>query len=104
MPKRRIQLSLVPRTRGLLRHSFVNWAIPHRNAPMPAIKPESKVLVTGASGFIASWVTKILLERGFHVRGTVRSAAKGEYLANLFKEHAARFEYVIIEDVAKVDL
>jgi len=70
---------------------------------MPAVKPGSKVLVTGASGFIAAWVARILLERGFYVRGTVRSTAKGEYLANLFKEHSDRFEYVIVEDIAKVE-
>jgi nucleoside-diphosphate-sugar epimerase len=31
------------------------------------------VCVTGASGFIASWLVKLLLERGYTVRGTVRS-------------------------------
>lgn len=29
--------------------------------------------VTGASGYIASWLVKLLLERGYHVRGMVRS-------------------------------
>ncbi|CAI5934442.1 unnamed protein product [Closterium sp. NIES-64] len=31
-----------------------------------------KVCVTGVSGFIGSYVVKMLLERGYHVRGTVR--------------------------------
>jgi NADPH:quinone reductase-like Zn-dependent oxidoreductase len=31
------------------------------------------VCVTGASGFIASWVVKLLLERGYTVKGTVRN-------------------------------
>lgn len=31
------------------------------------------VLVTGASGFIASHVVDLLLKKGFRVRGTVRS-------------------------------
>ena len=30
------------------------------------------VCVTGASGFVASWLVKKLLERGYYVRGTVR--------------------------------
>lgn len=30
------------------------------------------VCVTGAGGFIASWLVKLLLERGYNVRGTVR--------------------------------
>jgi nucleoside-diphosphate-sugar epimerase len=69
---------------------------------MPAINPRSKVLVTGASGFIAAWVVKTLLERGFHVRGTVRSPAKGDYLKKIFNDHADHFEYVIVEDIEKV--
>ena len=37
------------------------------------------VLVTGASGFIATHVIKQLLEQGhYHVRGTVRSLKKEE--------------------------
>ena len=61
-----------------------------------------KVLVSGASGFIAVWVVQALLERGHHVRGTVRSVAKGEYLKRLFAEHGDRFEYVIVEDLERV--
>lgn len=30
------------------------------------------VCVTGAGGFIASWLVKLLLEKGYFVRGTVR--------------------------------
>jgi nucleoside-diphosphate-sugar epimerase len=37
---------------------------------MPAVPAYAKVLVTGASGFIAIWVVKILLERGYSVVGT----------------------------------
>ncbi|KAH9534839.1 hypothetical protein CY35_17G024500 [Sphagnum magellanicum] len=35
------------------------------------------VCVTGASGFVASWLVKLLLERGYTVRGTVRSPVPG---------------------------
>ncbi|KAJ0436477.1 putative cinnamoyl-CoA reductase [Helianthus annuus] len=31
------------------------------------------VCVTGAAGFIASWIVKLLLEKGYVVRGTVRN-------------------------------
>jgi len=58
-----------------------------------------KVLITGASGFVATWIVKAILERGHHVRGTVRNNKKGEYLKNLFPD---RFEYVIVEDIQKV--
>lgn len=68
---------------------------------MPAIKAPATVLVTGASGFIAVWVCKALLEAGYTVRGTVRSTSKGDYLVNLFKPYGDKFRYVIVEDIAK---
>nr|CAB3460185.1 unnamed protein product [Digitaria exilis] len=48
---------------------------------------EKKVVcVTGAGGFIASWIVKLLLERGYTVRGTLRDPAdpkKTEHLRGL---------------------
>lgn len=44
------------------------------------------VCVTGAGGFIASWIVKLLLERGYTVRGTLRDPAdpkKTEHLSAL---------------------
>jgi dihydroflavonol-4-reductase len=43
----------------------------------------SPVCVTGASGFIASRLVLELLERGYRVRGTVRSVKKDKELAHL---------------------
>ncbi|CAE7215609.1 unnamed protein product [Rhizoctonia solani] len=68
---------------------------------MTAIKAPATVLVTGASGFIAVWTVKTFLEAGYTVRGTVRSASKGDYLADLFKSYGDKFQYVIVEDIAK---
>jgi nucleoside-diphosphate-sugar epimerase len=31
------------------------------------------ICVTGAGGFIASWMVKLLLEKGYTVRGTLRN-------------------------------
>ncbi|PIN05982.1 Flavonol reductase/cinnamoyl-CoA reductase [Handroanthus impetiginosus] len=39
---------------------------------MPSV-PGKLVCVTGAAGFIASWLVKLLLEKGYTVRGTVRN-------------------------------
>ncbi|KZV19492.1 cinnamoyl CoA reductase [Dorcoceras hygrometricum] len=39
---------------------------------MPTV-PGEVVCVTGAGGFIASWLVKLLLEKGYTVRGTVRN-------------------------------
>jgi nucleoside-diphosphate-sugar epimerase len=37
-----------------------------------------KVLVTGATGFVAKWCVGTLLKAGYHVRGTVRSLDRSE--------------------------
>jgi uncharacterized protein YbjT (DUF2867 family) len=41
------------------------------------------VLVTGASGFIAGSVVQLLLQRGYKVRGTVRSLADETRVSHL---------------------
>ncbi|CAE6423185.1 unnamed protein product [Rhizoctonia solani] len=70
---------------------------------MPSIKANETVLVTGASGFIAVWVCRTLLEAGYNVKGTVRSTSKGDYLSNLFKSYGDRFQYIIVEDEGAFD-
>jgi nucleoside-diphosphate-sugar epimerase len=50
------------------------------------MKLESPILVTGASGFVASQIVADLLEHGYRVRGTVRAAGdtkKYEFLTSL---------------------
>ena len=47
-----------------------------------------KVLVTGAGGFIASWVVKRLLKEGIEVHGTVRSTGKPEKYGHLTRLNA----------------
>jgi hypothetical protein len=42
------------------------------------------VCVTGAAGFIASWIVKFLLQRGYTVRGTVRDPSKCFFLSTSF--------------------
>ena len=41
-------------------------------APQPAGNGQT-VCVTGAAGYISSWLVKLLLERGYTVKGTVRN-------------------------------
>lgn len=42
--------------------------------PVDSSSPSGQtVCVTGAGGFIASWIVKLLLEKGYTVRGTVRN-------------------------------
>ena len=44
-----------------------------------------RVLITGLSGFIASHVAAKLLDKGYHVRGTVRNLEKGERIIGALK-------------------
>ena len=50
---------------------------------MPSPVTKNPVCVTGASGFIASRIVELLLERGYKVRGTVRSLKKPADTAHL---------------------
>lgn len=70
---------------------------------MPAITA-GKVLVTGANGYIATWVVKSLLDKGFSVRGTVRSESKVAHLKDTFKGLGDKFEVVVVPDITKVSL
>ncbi|BAT91181.1 hypothetical protein LR48_Vigan08g197000 [Vigna angularis] len=61
------------------------------------------VCVTGASGFIASWIVKFLLQRGYTVRATVRDKGnpkKVSHLANLegAKERLHLFKADLLEE------
>ncbi|UPK92490.1 hypothetical protein LCI18_003425 [Fusarium solani-melongenae] len=61
----------------------------------------SLVLVTGATGFVASHITRQLLERGYKVRGTVRDLAEASWLIdNHFKSYSesGHLELVFVPD------
>ncbi len=60
---------------------------------MTEIDPTTPVLVTGATGYVASWIVRYLLEDGYVVRGTVRDPDKAtglEHLHALAAEHEGR--------------
>ncbi|KDR70025.1 hypothetical protein GALMADRAFT_255392 [Galerina marginata CBS 339.88] len=70
---------------------------------MPTIVKGDKVLVSGANGYIAMWVTRLLLERGYAVRGTVRTDAKAKFMKDYFTSlgYGDKLELVIAEDIVK---
>ncbi|KAI0342095.1 NAD-P-binding protein [Trametopsis cervina] len=59
------------------------------------------VLVTGINGFLALWIAKKLFEKGYAVRGTIRSESKGGYIRELFKEYGDKLELVVVKDITK---
>ena len=68
---------------------------------MVAISAPAKILVTGANGYLATWVIKKYLEAGYSVRGTVRSLSKSAFLNDKFSHYGERFELVVVEDITK---
>ena len=74
---------------------------------MPSVDKGSKVLVSGANGYVAMWVVRTLLERGFTVRGTVRTEDKGKFMIEYFCKslgYGDKFEVVVVDDIVKVGI
>lgn len=60
-----------------------------------------KVLVSGASGFVALHTIQQLLEKGYTVVGSVRSIERGEYARKAIN-NSAGFSYEIVEDIGQM--
>ncbi|XP_004290099.1 PREDICTED: tetraketide alpha-pyrone reductase 1 [Fragaria vesca subsp. vesca] len=54
------------------------------------LESKGRVCVTGASGFLASWLIKRLLLSGYHVTGTVRDPGNQKKLAHLWRLEGAK--------------
>jgi nucleoside-diphosphate-sugar epimerase len=57
------------------------------------------VLVTGASGFIATHIVDQFLQAGYNVRGTVRSQGTADKVRETFPEYKDQLELVVIPDI-----
>ncbi|GAA5865444.1 hypothetical protein JCM8547_001246 [Rhodosporidiobolus lusitaniae] len=57
------------------------------------------VLVTGASGFVASYVVKAFLDAGWNVKGSVRNTQKAQHLFERYPEHADKLSLVEVKDI-----
>ncbi|KAK7261786.1 hypothetical protein RIF29_28106 [Crotalaria pallida] len=58
---------------------------------------EGRVCVTGASGFLASWLIKRLLLSGYHVTGTVRDLGKQKKFEHLWKLEGAKERLQLVQ-------
>ncbi|CAF3729216.1 unnamed protein product [Rotaria sp. Silwood1] len=58
------------------------------------------ILVTSANSFIAGWILKSLLDKGYNVRGTVRSQGKkSRVLAGISNDQQCQISFVHINDI-----
>jgi nucleoside-diphosphate-sugar epimerase len=58
------------------------------------------ILVTGANSFIGCWIVKYLVEKGYNVRGTVRSKEKeSEVLDGIDEKYSNQISFVYINDI-----
>ncbi|KAL3298627.1 NAD dependent epimerase/dehydratase [Colletotrichum asianum] len=56
------------------------------------------VLVTGATGFIGAHIVDELLRRGFRVRGSTRTLAKGEEMIKTREQYADKLDFIEVGD------
>ncbi|CAG8961394.1 hypothetical protein HYFRA_00013342 [Hymenoscyphus fraxineus] len=61
----------------------------------------SKVLVTGANGFVAATIIDQLIAKGYVVTGSIRTPAKGSQILALHPEYAGKLDFVVVSDYAK---
>ena len=62
----------------------------------------SRVLLTGASGFIAAHVLEVLLTHGFSVVATVRSQAKADQIASAHSDlPSSKLSFAIVPDMSQ---
>ncbi|KAJ8489563.1 hypothetical protein ONZ51_g2839 [Trametes cubensis] len=70
---------------------------------MPIISAPANVLVTGANGYLGLWIVRVLLDRGFSVKGTVRSPAVADSITQFIKEkhpeQAPKFQCLVVPDI-----
>jgi hypothetical protein len=70
---------------------------------MPEITDSNAlVLVTGATGFIGTWIVETLLRNGYRVRAAVRTEEKGQHLLEIFENYGTKLTLSVIGDMSKV--
>ena len=57
------------------------------------------ILITGVSGFVATHIVKSFLERGYHVRGTVRSEESAKNVRTTFSQYGDQLSFVTVPNI-----
>lgn len=65
---------------------------------------EQTLVVTGANGFVAQHIIKEALERGYNVRGTVRSVSSAGKVRTVFADYGSKFSVSIVPELTKKEL
>ncbi|KAM0330179.1 hypothetical protein ACHAQA_004353 [Verticillium albo-atrum] len=64
----------------------------------------TRILLTGGSGFIATHILQLLLERGHSVVTTVRNSSKAENIKKAYPNFGpGQLDFAIVPDIAKTD-
>lgn len=64
---------------------------------------EQTLLVTGANGYVAMHIIRESLERGYYVRGTVRSESSKAKISEVFAQYASKLSLAVVPDITNVD-
>src|SRR6478735_4381148 len=70
---------------------------PATSPAMSSVPPGGLILITGANGYIASVAVHVFLQRGYRVRGTVRSITANTWMKTFF---GSNFELVQVPDIS----
>ncbi|KAK7036575.1 hypothetical protein VNI00_011508 [Paramarasmius palmivorus] len=60
---------------------------------MPALPDTNRtILITGANGYIASWIVGSLLKKGYIVRAAVRNESRGQQLIDTYRSYGSKLQ------------
>jgi len=64
---------------------------------------EQTILVTGASGYVASHILHAFLSAGYNVRGTIRSTSSIDTIKAAHKQYASQLSFAVVPDISAPD-
>lgn len=64
---------------------------------------EQTLLITGANGFVAGHIIKVALEKGYKVKGAVRTDSSAAHLKATFPTYSSQLSTTIVKDITDVE-